>query len=173
MSVSRSAVTRALIIGTVVIGAFGGAIIDRAIVATPAWRQLGASAWASYSRHADLGNGVIVYSIYGVGLVVLAVAAAISYRFDRGAPRSASLPIYLAAASAIGVIATTVKAAPIMLGVPDLTNDVAALQDAFNQFTFWGLYVRGALGALALLASVWALALYPRVAGGGALRRGR
>jgi hypothetical protein len=120
MSVTRSAVTRAPIIGTVVIGAFGGAILDRAIVATPAWRQLGAPAWAAYSRHADLGNGLIVYAIYGVGLVVLAVATAISYRFDHGAPRSAGLPIYLAAASAIGVIATTIKAAPIMLGVPDL-----------------------------------------------------
>lgn len=155
-------ITRALVIGTVVVGAFGGAIIDRAIVATPAWRQLGASAWAAFSRHADLGNGVIVYAIYGVGLVVLAVAAAISYRFDRQAPRSAGFPIYLAAASAIGVIATTVKAAPIMLGVRDLNNDATALQDAFNQFTFWGLYIRGALGALALLASVWALAAYSR-----------
>jgi hypothetical protein len=155
-------ITRAMIIGSIVIGAFGGAIVDRAIVATPAWRELGAPAWAAYSRHADLGNGVVVYAIYSVGLAVLAIAAAISYRFDRGAPRSAGPPIYLAALSAIGVIASTIKAAPIMLGVPDLGNDVAALQDAFDQFTFWGLYIRGALATLALLASVWALAVYSK-----------
>jgi hypothetical protein len=155
-------ITRALVIGTIVVGAFGGAIVDRAVVATPAWRQLGASSWAAYSRHADLGNGLIVYTIYGVGLALLAIAAAISYRLDRAAPRPAGPPIYLAALSAVGVIAATIKAAPIMLGVPDLDNDVAALQNAFDEFTFWGLYIRGALSALAFLASVWALAVYPR-----------
>jgi hypothetical protein len=159
--VTVGGVTRALIIGSIVVGAFGGAITDRAVVATPAWEQLGPEAWADFSRYADLGNGRIVYSIYGIGLAVLAVAAAISHRFDRGAPRRAGLPIYLAALGALGVIATTIKAAPIMLGVPDQT-DAVALQNAFDQFTLWGIYIRGALGALALLASVWALAVYSR-----------
>jgi hypothetical protein len=155
-------ITRALIIGSILVGAFGGAIVDRAVVGSPAWRQLGPVAWAAYSRHADLGNGTFVYSIYGIGLVVFTVAAAVSYRFDHGAPRRAGPPIYLAAVAAVGVIATTIKAAPVMRGVPDLGNDVAALQDAFDQFTFWGLYIRGAFGVLALLASIWALANYPR-----------
>jgi F0F1-type ATP synthase assembly protein I len=85
LSVKRAAVTRALIIGSIVVGAFGGAIVDRAVVATPAWRQLGGAAWASYSRHADLGNGLILYPIYGIGLAALTVGAAITYRLDRGA----------------------------------------------------------------------------------------
>jgi hypothetical protein len=93
---------------------------------------------------------------------VVAIAAAISYGFDRGAPRPAGPPIHLAALCAIGVIGTTIKAAPIMLGIPDLGDDSAALQNAFDQFTFWGLYVRGAFGTIALLASLWALATYPR-----------
>jgi hypothetical protein len=159
--VTAGAFTRALLVGSIVIGAFGAAIVDRALVATPAWRELGPQAWAAYSRQADLGNGFIVYPIYGIGLAVLAVAAAISYRFDRQAPRHAGPPIYLAAVCGVGVIATTFIAAPIMLGVPDLENDGAALQDAFDRFTFWGVYVRGALGALALFASIWALAVYP------------
>jgi hypothetical protein len=153
--------TRALTAGTIVVAAFGGAMIDRAIVATPAWQRLGPAAWAAYSRHADLGNGRIVYPIYGIGLAVLAIAAALSYRFDRGAPRRAGIPIYLSALCAIGVVATTIKAAPIMLGVPDHT-DALALQDAFDEFTLWGIYIRGALGVLALLASLWALAVYSR-----------
>jgi hypothetical protein len=159
-SVTRPAVTRALIIGSIVVGAFGGAIVDRAIVATPAWDRLGPEAWATYSRYADLGNGRIVYSIYGIGLAVLTIAAAISYRCDRGAPRRAGPPIYLAAFGAVGVIATTIKAAPIMLGVPDLDTNAVSLQDAFDQFSLWGLYIRGAMGVLALLASIWALAVY-------------
>jgi hypothetical protein len=170
MSVMPRTVTRALIIGSIVVGAFGGAIIDRAVVATPAWERLGPEAWADFSRYADLGNGRIVYSIYGIGLAVLAIAAAISYRFDRGARRLAGPPIYLAAGCAVGVIATTIKAAPIMLGVPDLDADAVALQNAFDQFTFWGLYIRGAFGALALFASTWALAVYPRA---DPLRQGR
>jgi len=167
-------ITRALIIGSIVVGAFGGAMVDRAVVGSPAWRQLGPAAWAAYSRHADLGNGTIVYSIYGIGLAVLTIAAAITYRFDRGAPRRAGPPIYLAALGASGVIATTIKAAPIMRGVPDIGANTVALQNAYDQFTFWGLYIRGALGALALLASIWALAVYSYAPGSGnAVRRGR
>jgi hypothetical protein len=162
LSVTRGAITRALIVGTVVIGAFGGAIVDRAVIATPAWRQLGSATWAAYSRHADLGNGLIVYPIYGIGLAVFAIAAAISYRLDRGAPRQAGPAVYLAAVCAIGVIATTIKAAPIMLGVGERDTDAVALQNAFEQFTLWGIYIRGAFGILALLASIWALAAYPR-----------
>lgn len=165
--------TRALVIvtlhvdadhGLLVVAAFGGATIDRAVVASPAWQRLGPAAWAAYSRHADLGNGRIVYAIYGIGLAAFAIAAAISYRFDRHPPRRAGIPIYLSALAAIGVIATTIKAAPIMLGLPDLDDDVAALHTAFDEFTFWGLYIRGALGALAFLASLWALAAYPQKA---------
>jgi hypothetical protein len=77
--------------GSIVIGAFGAPFADRALVATPAWRELGPQAWATYSRHADLGNGLIVYPIYGIGLAVLAVAAG---------------PIYLAALCAVAVLAS-------------------------------------------------------------------
>src|SRR5262249_5424918 len=70
--------------------------------------------------------------------------------------------VYLAALSAIGVIATTIKAAPTMLGVPNRDTDAVALQNAFDQFTLWGVYIRGAFGSLALLASIWALGVYPR-----------
>ncbi|GAB3423419.1 hypothetical protein [Flindersiella endophytica] len=160
---SHGTITRALLIGTVVVGSFGAATLDRAVVATPAWNQIGAAAWATYSRHADLGNGLIVYPIYGIGLVLLAIAAAISYRLDPDAPRAAGLPVYLAALGALGVVVTTIKAAPFMLSLNQLdANDPTALQNAFEQFTFWGLYIRGALGALALLASIWALAEHPR-----------
>jgi hypothetical protein len=159
---TNQAWTRRLIIATVLISAFAGELIDRALVATPAWNALGPSAWGDYSRHADLGNGLIIYPIYGIGLLSLAVATAVTYRLDRRAPWAAGLPIYLAAVSAVGVMATTVKAAPIMLGVRNLGTDTVALRHAFDQFTFWGVEVRGVFAVLAFLASVWALAVYPR-----------
>jgi hypothetical protein len=59
-------------------------------------------------------------------------------------------------------MATTLMAAPIVLGVDDL-HDANSLQRAFERFTLWGIYVRGGFFAAAFLSSVWALAvLAPR-----------
>ncbi|MGH3784429.1 MAG: hypothetical protein ACRDRO_28360 [Pseudonocardiaceae bacterium] len=44
-----------------------------------------------------------------------------------------------------------------MLGVAHLGDDTAALQRAFDQFTFWGVYVRGAVMGLAFVSTLWAL----------------
>jgi hypothetical protein len=47
-----SARTRALLIAaTVLSGLLAGGNVDRAIVAMPAWEQVGAAAWAEFSRH--------------------------------------------------------------------------------------------------------------------------
>ena len=144
-------------------------MLDRGLIATPAWEQLGAVSWAAYSREADLGNGLVVYPVVGILPTVLALAAAVSHRLDRrSARRSASLPIYLTALFMLGVIATTLIAAPIMLGVDDLGDDPAALQDAFDRFTVWGVYLRGCLFALAFLCCVWALVVLSRGPAGAA-----
>jgi hypothetical protein len=156
----RSTPTRGLVIATIVVAGLASPL-DRVVVGIPAWQDLGAEAWAAYSRHADLGAGLIVYPIAGIGLAVLAIAAAISYRADRGTSPAARLLIYMAAIGAIGVMATTAVAAPIMLSVPDL-GDPAALTDAFDRFSLWGLQVRGAFWALVFLTSVGALAVLPR-----------
>jgi hypothetical protein len=157
----RISVTAMLIIAaTVVVGLFGS-FLDRAVVATPAWRDLGVQAWTDYSRHADLHNGLFVYSIGGISCWALVFAAALAYRLDRSAPRQAGLPIYLAAAGSIGAIATTVVAAPVMMHVGQLSDtDIAGLRDAFETFTLWGVYVRGACFAAIFVCLVWALVTY-------------
>jgi hypothetical protein len=106
-------ITLGLVVAATVVGGLFSSLLDRALVATPAWRQLGVQAWAVYSRHADLGTGDIVYPIGGILLWALVFAAAVSHRLDRNAPRAAGLPIYLAALSAIGAIIATIIAAPI------------------------------------------------------------
>ncbi len=156
MSSSLGSVTRWLVLATLVVLGLFGSSIDRALVATPAWAQLGAPAWAEYSGHADLGYGLVLYPIIGILPTVLAVAAALLHRLDRAAQRSAGPPIYLAALSMIGVMATTVIAAPIMLNVDSLGIDPVALQRAFERFTLWGVYVRGGFFAAAFLSTVWA-----------------
>jgi hypothetical protein len=157
----RFPLTAALIIAaTLAIGLFAP-VLDRALVATPAWRELGLQAWADYSRHADLHNGLIVYPVGGILCWVLVFAAALAYRFDRSAPRRAGLPLYLAALAALGAIVTTVIAAPVMIHVGQLgDNDTAALHNAFETFTLWGVYVRGVCFAAMFVCSVWALVAY-------------
>jgi hypothetical protein len=95
-SLTRRSVTR-----TPVIAALGGRRADGRIQPRrprhTAWEHLGQQAWASYSRHADLGNGIIVYTVEGISWTVLAIAAAISFHRDRTSPRSAGPPIYVTA----------------------------------------------------------------------------
>jgi hypothetical protein len=64
-------------------GALAGGNIDRAFVAMPAWQQIGAVAWADFSRHADLGNGLILYPVEAIGAALLSLIAAIGFHFDK------------------------------------------------------------------------------------------
>src|SRR3954470_20176450 len=54
-----------IILALLVSGFLAGTNIDRALVLMPAWQQVGVSAWAEFSRHANLGNGLIVYPLAG------------------------------------------------------------------------------------------------------------
>lgn len=156
-----TAVSRALLVATTAVGGLMGGLLDRAVVATPAWRQLGAHAWAAYSRHADLGNGRILYPLGYIGLAVLAVAAALTVRVDRTAPRAVAVPVHLQAVFMLAVMALTVKAAPIMDSTVHRTG-AGQLRQAFGQFTPWGIYLRGAAVMLTLLSSFWALVALSR-----------
>jgi hypothetical protein len=152
-----SATTRALLVAAVVVNGLFGSLLDRAFVATPAWESLGVRAWADYSRHADLGAGNLVYPVGGILSWTVILAVAVRYFFfDHAAQRSLAAPISLTVVGALGGIATTIKAAPIMQGVAHLGTD-PALRDAFDQFTLWGVYVRGGFFAVSLLASIWGL----------------
>ena len=149
-----------IIAATLVVGLFAP-VLDRALVATPAWRELGVQAWADYSRHADLRNGLVVYPAGGILCWVLVFAAALAHRLDRSAPRRVGLPLYLAALAALGAIVTPVVAAPVMISVGRLSDtDTAALHDAFETFTLWGVYVRRVCFAVMFVCSVWALVAY-------------
>ena len=150
--------TRLLLAAAIFLGAvlFGG-IADRVLVGEAAWRAAGAAAWASFSRHADLGNGLTAYPVEAIGATLLSIAAAVSYRFDRPARRDANVPIHLAPLLFVVGLLLTIKAAPIMLGLA-AQPDADALERAFEDFHFWGLYLRGAADGLALLAEIWALA---------------
>ena len=65
--------------------------------------------------------------------------------------------------SAAGLLLTT-RAAPIMLGLPALQTQ-PAVQQAFDQFFLWGLFLRGSADVLCFVALVWALSNLRRCQG--------
>jgi hypothetical protein len=136
----KSAALPALILAASLMnGILASSGINRALVDMPAWHHVGPIGWATFSRHADLGrNAMILYPFEAFGGMILSVAAAILFRRDRSAPPSARIPIYAAVLFTVGGLLLTMKAAPIMLSVRHLGNDLAELQPAFDGFEFWG-----------------------------------
>jgi hypothetical protein len=64
-----SETTRLLLIAAAFVsGLLAGGNIDRAFVAMPAWQEVGATNWAEFSRHADLGNGMWLYPIEAIAV---------------------------------------------------------------------------------------------------------
>jgi hypothetical protein len=80
-----------LILATLISGLLAGGNVDRAFVAMPAGQQVGAIAWAEFSRHADLGNGLVVYPIEAFAGALLTLAAAITFHRDRNASPAARM----------------------------------------------------------------------------------
>jgi len=142
-------------IAALLIGAVGDNL-NRTIVEMPAWRALGADAWAAFSRLADLGNGRILYPVAGIGSMMLMLVAAISFRLSSLRPWSAAVPVYGAVLMNVVVILLTTQAAPVMLSLPRLGSDPVALQQAFESFYRWDS-IRAVFGALASCGQIWAV----------------
>jgi hypothetical protein len=143
-----------------------GSVADslaRTLVEMPAWRQLGAEAWATFSRRADLGNGKIMYPLAGIGGTVLILAAATAFRLGPRRPLSAAIPLYGAALMAIGVMLTTTQAAPVMLSLHRIGDDPAALQQAFERFYRWDS-IRAVIGAMGGCAEILAVVVLASLA---------
>jgi hypothetical protein len=83
-------------------GILVGGGIDRALVAMPAWHHVGPVGWGTFSRYADLGNGLVLYPLEAFSGMILSVAAAILFRAQSTAPRAARMPIYAAALFTVG-----------------------------------------------------------------------
>jgi hypothetical protein len=121
-------------------GLLVGATVDRFVVQFPAWRQLGASAWADYSRLADLKNGVFLYPFEAVGsFLLLVVVCFASFSFTKEF-RSFTLTVYFATGLAAFGLLFTFFAAPVMLSLRNGSNDAALLQNAFDRFYYWSFF---------------------------------
>lgn len=144
-----------LIVISSLVAAFANSL-NRTLVEMPAWHQLGAQAWAAFSRRADLGNGGYLYPISGIGGTILILAAAIVFRLSPRRPWSVAIPLYTASLMVICVMLTTTQAAPAMLSLRRIGDDPAALQQAFETFYRWDS-IRAVCVALDGCAKVLAL----------------
>jgi hypothetical protein len=144
-----------LIVAGQVLGTIADSL-NRTLVEMPAWRHLGAEAWAAFSRSADLGSGEILYPLAGIGGTVLILAAAIAFRLSPRRPWSVAIPLYGAALMAICVMLTTTQAAPIMLSLHRIGDNPVALRQAFEGFYRWDS-IRAVFGTLEGCAEIWAL----------------
>ena len=60
-------------IATAINGLLAGLNVDTALVKLPTRRRIGAVAYATFARGNDLGNGLVVYPLLGVGAALLTV----------------------------------------------------------------------------------------------------
>src|SRR5438876_4021698 len=101
----------------VVNGLLAGGNVDRALVAMPAWHEVGLSNWADFSRHADLGRGQRVYPAMAIGGTLLSLGAAILFGRFHGRPRGAQWLVVASVALMIISLPISFRAAPFMLSL--------------------------------------------------------
>ena len=153
--------TTLLLAATAADGLLAGASLDQSIKQLPARHRIGVRNYSSYSRAADLGNGIAFYGILGIGAAALTIAAAITL-YRTGAPARQRRPLNLAAALAILHSLMTTQAAPIDFRQRAIDlDDTAALTQLFAQFERWQT-ARAVLQVLTLGAMLWAISVHLR-----------
>ncbi len=137
-------------------GLLAGASLDQSIKQLPARKKIGVTVYTQYSRASDLGQGILFYSILGVGAALLNIAAAIA-AILHGVSLARATPIYIGAALAILHSFTTTQAAPTLLRQSLIPiDDETALTEIFNKFTRFQ-NIRCTLQVINFGVNVWAL----------------
>ena len=152
--------TAALILMTFVQGLGAGICFDTATVKLPTRHRIGSIAYAQFARGNDLGNdlgnGLKVYPILVVGGGLVLIAVMIAAYIDRQ-PSAILHPLYAASLSAVGYLAATAKAAPIMWSLKSTPDEKQILEQKLDRFAYWHAWRTG-FQIVAFFALLWALA---------------
>ncbi len=97
-----------LAIATAVNGLLAGLNVDTAPVKLPALRRIGVEAYATFARGNDLGYGLIVYPLLGVGAALLAVLATVLAFVERSSLEVLILLSFASLLSILHTFATTI-----------------------------------------------------------------
>jgi hypothetical protein len=146
-----------LALATAFNGLLAGLNVDTALVKLPARRRIGAVAYAAFARGNDLGNGLFIYPLLGIGAALLTVLAT-ALAFVARSPQEVLLLLSLASLLSILHTFATTRAAPIMLSLKEAPDDEALLMAKLDRFARWQS-VRAIFQVLAFLVLLWALAI--------------
>jgi hypothetical protein len=144
-------------LATAINGLLSGLNVDTALVKLPARRRIGDVAYATFARGNDLGNGLIVYPLLGVGAALLAVLAT-ALAFVERSPLEVLLLLSLASLLSILHTFATTRAAPVMLSIKDIPDDEVILTAKLDRFARWHT-VRATFQVLAFFVLLWALVI--------------
>jgi hypothetical protein len=144
-------------LATAINGLLAGLNADTALVKLPARRRIGAVAYATFARGNDLGNGLVVYPLLGVGAALLTVLATAAAYIERS-PIEILLPLSIASLPSVLHSFATTRAAPVMLSIKDAPDDEALLMAKLDRFARWH-GARATFQVLAFFVLLWALAI--------------
>jgi hypothetical protein len=148
-------VTSLITFATVINGWLSGLNVDTALVKLPARRRIGAVAYATFARGNDLGNGLLVYPLLGVGAALLTLLATVIASIAHS-PVEVVLPLSIASLLSLLHTFATTRAAPVMLSLKDTPDDEAVLRAKLNRFARWHA-LRATFQVLTFFILVWAL----------------
>ena len=146
-----------LALATAVNGLLAGLNVDTALVKLPARRRIGAVAYAAFARGNDLGNGLVVYPLLGIGAALLTVLATAVACIERS-PMEVLLLLTMASLLSILHTFATTRAAPVMLSIKDTPDDESLLTAKLDRFARWHAF-RATLQVLAFFVLLWVLAI--------------
>ena len=146
-----------LALATAVNGLLAGLNVDTALVKLPVRRRIGAVAYATFARGNDLGNGLVVYPLLGIGAALLTVLAT-ALAFVERSPMEVLLLLTMASLLSILHTFATTRAAPVMLSLKDAPDDEALLTAKLDRFAHWHAF-RATFQVVAFFVLVWALAI--------------
>jgi hypothetical protein len=153
-----SPITRSLaVVAALFGGLLAGVTANRALVQLPAFERIGVIAWANLIRAENHGIGSFCYPVVGLMALLLTVATAIVFRYDRSARGSLGFPIYSAVVPAIAAaVVTRAVLVPAMFSLRAAGDNAVELQRIFLiNSRWWG--VNDFLHILAFALNLWAL----------------
>jgi hypothetical protein len=138
-------------------GLLSGLNMDTALVKLPARRRIGAVAYAAFARGNDLGNGLVLYPLLGIGAAMLTLLATALAYVERS-PMEVLLLLSLASLLSLLHTFATTRAAPVMLSIKDAPDDQAILTAKLDRFARWHA-VRATFQVVAFFVLLWVLAI--------------
>jgi hypothetical protein len=152
----QTALIALIVLGAILHLLLSGAAVVRLAVQFPAiGHRLDPVAFAHWARATDLGNGLLLYPLLGIGGPLATWAALVVAEIGH-APGSVTLPLIVAAALAVLHTPTTTQAAPTLMRLGRAEDRAAVLTPLIERFALWS-WLRFILQSLNGAALVWAL----------------